>query len=493
MSQKKLIIIGAGISGLTAGVYAARSGFDVTILEQHNIVGGLSTAWSRKGYYIEGGMHWLTGSSPKLKLNQIWREIGALQENNPIENRDPYYTLLDGDKKLCMYRDIKKLEKHFIEYAPEDKKMIKRMCRDVRYFKNVHLPINDVSGLKTKNHMHPSLWELMKMAPAALRYSYLQKTSYPDYIGKFKNENIRHLLSCVIGHRYNAISFIYTLASFASGDCGYPAGGSIRLVNNIFETYKAAGGKIEFRKKVENIEVKDGLVTGVTTKDGFIPADAVIVTQDTRKAIDDLFDVQLSEPWTAKMRRDIISEQTMFISLGVKADLSRFPFATIFPLKESFEFGGCKYSEFRINNYSKYKDHAPEGSTTLTCLLICDNYWFWKNAKEDGSYKAKKDELGKKFVEVLSQFIPEVKDKLEVIDVATPCTYERYCSSYEGGWMSVWNQFGKQDNYPQELDEIYGLYFAGQRIMMPGGLPIAVYTGRRAVQLLCRNEGEIFV
>ena len=494
MSQKKVIIIGAGISGLSAGVYAARSGFDVTILEQHIIAGGLSTAWSRKGYYFEGGMHWLTGSSPKLKLNQIWHEVGALQENNPIENRDPYYTLLDGDKKLCMYRDLKKLEQHFIEYAPEDKKMIKRMCRDVRYFKNVHLPINDVPGLKTKNPVHPSLGELIKMAPAALRYNYLQKTSYLDYVGKFKNENLRHLLMCVIGHRYNAISFIYTLASFASGDCGYPAGGSVRMANNMLETFKAAGGKIQFHTKVENVEIDDGMVTGVTTKDGFIPADAVIVTQDTRNAIDNLFDPPLYlDSWVGKMRRDIISEQTMFISMGVKADLSRFPFATIFPLKEPFEFGGCKYTEFRINNYSKYKDHAPEGCSTLTCLLICDNYYFWKQAKEDGTYKAKKDELGKKFVETLSQFIPEVKENLEVIDVATPCTYERYCTSWQGGWMSVWNQFGKQDNYPQESDYVYGLYFAGQRIMMPGGLPIAVYTGRRAVQLLCRNEGEIFV
>ena len=44
----KLVVIGAGISGLAAGIYAARSGFDVTIVEQHNIPGGLSTSWSHK-------------------------------------------------------------------------------------------------------------------------------------------------------------------------------------------------------------------------------------------------------------------------------------------------------------------------------------------------------------------------------------------------------------------------------------------------------------
>jgi phytoene dehydrogenase-like protein len=44
------MVIGAGIAGLTAGIYAARSGFDVTIIEQHSIVGGMCTSWKRKGY-----------------------------------------------------------------------------------------------------------------------------------------------------------------------------------------------------------------------------------------------------------------------------------------------------------------------------------------------------------------------------------------------------------------------------------------------------------
>ena len=102
--MKKIIVVGAGISGLSAGIYAARSGFDVTIMEQHFTFGGLSTGWSRKGYFFEGGMHWLTGSSDKLPMNRIWKETGALQDNNPIENRDPLYTLLDGNKNLNLHR-----------------------------------------------------------------------------------------------------------------------------------------------------------------------------------------------------------------------------------------------------------------------------------------------------------------------------------------------------------------------------------------------------
>ena len=85
------------------------------------------------------------------------------------------------------------------------------------------------------------------------------------------------------------------------------------------------------------------------------------------------------------------------------------------------------------------------------------------------------------------------EEKLEVIDIATPVTYERYCSSYKGSWMTVWKKGKAKPRIPQKYKGIKNLYFAGQRIFMCGGLPIAVYSGRRAVQLLCKDLGIIFV
>lgn len=79
--MKDVIVIGAGIAGLSAGIYALQSGYNVTIYESHTIPGGASTSWRRKGYLFEGGMHWLTGSSPKVPLNRIWRELGALDDS----------------------------------------------------------------------------------------------------------------------------------------------------------------------------------------------------------------------------------------------------------------------------------------------------------------------------------------------------------------------------------------------------------------------------
>lgn len=492
-AKRKVVIVGGGIAGLSAGIYALRSGFEAHILEQHTTFGGFQTGWSRKGYFFEGGMHWLTGSSQKTPLNRVWKETGALQENNPVENRDPYYTLVDGDKKLCLYRDVKKLKQELLHFAPEDKRMINRLCRDISYFRAVHLPLNDVFGLKAKNPSHPSLFELLAMAPAALRYFPLLNTTYKDYVAQFRNKNLRHLLMSVIGDRYNAIAFIYTMASFAAGDSGYPKGGSIRLVGNMMETFASMGGKISYGTKVERIEVENGRAIGVRTNQGFIPGDAVIVTSDTRKAIDTLFDSPVSEKWTKKFRQELDGSQNMFISMGVKSDLSHLPYSMVFPFDKPFEYADSSFSEVRVNNYAKYADHSPKGSTSLTCVLLSACYDFWKKAKEDGTYNQKKKELAQLFVDKLSEFLPDLKDKLEVIDIATPVTYERYCGSYKGSWMTVWKKGRSKPSIPQVLKEVKNLYFAGQRILMCGGLPMAVYTGRRAIQLLCRDTGTVFV
>ena len=71
----------------------------------------------------------------------------------------------------------------------------------------------------------------------------------------------------------------------------------------------------------------------------------------------------------------------MFISLGIKADLSKYPYCCIFPLEKPFEYAGREYTEIRIFNYGGYKDHAPEGCSSITSILIGDSYNFWKEAK----------------------------------------------------------------------------------------------------------------
>ena len=62
--EKKVVIIGAGVAGLSAGCYASMNGYDVEIHEAQDLPGGLCTAWQRGEYIVDGCIHWLTDSQP---------------------------------------------------------------------------------------------------------------------------------------------------------------------------------------------------------------------------------------------------------------------------------------------------------------------------------------------------------------------------------------------------------------------------------------------
>lgn len=191
-------------------------------------------------------------------------------------------------------------------------------CRDIRLFKSIHMVISDIPGLKAAHPAHPKLREFIAMIPAFLRFPALKNESYIDYVSRFKNEDLRTLLMSVIGDRYNVASFVYTLASFASGDCGYPAGGSLQMARNMADTFEGLGGKIEYKTKVEQVVIENGKVKGVKTEKEFIPADAVIVTQDLRGAAERLFNPPLEESWIIKMKKKLSRNRICLYVSGSK-------------------------------------------------------------------------------------------------------------------------------------------------------------------------------
>lgn len=490
--MKKVIIIGGGISGLAAGIYARQSGFDAEIIESHSIPGGFCTSWRRKGYLFEGGMHWLVGSSPKAPLNKLWQEVGALSPNTSIYNRDPFMTYFDGTKQICLYRDPERLRKHLLEVAPQDKEPISMLVSDIKKFIQLSMPISDIKGVKVKQKSAPPLSMMFGMMGSLSRMKKLNSINLSQYTSQFSHSGLRELLSSVVGNtEFSATSLIFTLSGLAAGDSGYPAGGSLQMAQNMADKFTSLGGKIHYNTRVEKITVESGKATGVFAGE-FIPADAVIVTQDTLSAIDSLFEKPLNEEWVAEMRAEITPISCTFISLGIEANLSDMPENIIFPLARSIKFAGTEYTSIGLNNYANFKGYAPEGCTALTVVIMDNNYDFWLKAREDGSYAQKKQQLADEIVTQLAELIPQTAGKVAVTDVATPLTYQRYCGSFRGSWMSVLKPNAKRQQYPQVAESISGLYFAGQRTMLPGGMPSAATTGRAAVQYLCRDNNSVF-
>jgi len=490
-TKRKVVVIGAGISGLAAAIYAQRSGFDVTICEQHSMAGGMCTSWKRKGYLFEGTVHWLTGSSPKTEINQLWKETGALNEQTSIVLHEQFHAVEWENKIITIYRDIEKTAKHFLEISPEDKKQIEKLVKDVKAFSGFEMPVTDIKGVKAQHPRRMKFSTLLKILPAFPKLLKLNKVTCKEYASKFKHIGIQNALK-YIPDEYAAVALVATLATLNMGDGGYPEGGSLAMVNGMVKTFKDLGGTLLLNTKVKKIRIENRAVAGVTlNNETALNADAVIVTQETIAALDNLFEVPLQDKWLADLRKNTKSAVCTFVSMGIKCVLPE-PIIPAWELDEPIEHGGITETQLFFYNNAGHKGYAPENSAVLTTAFMGDTYDFWKKAKEEGRYEEEKQNLADKICCAVCKKFPQAQDNIEVIDIATPLTYERYTGAHHGSWMSISGVGDKMSAYSGFSKNVSGIYFAGHRMMPPGGLPVAVFTGRTAAQMVCRQFKMLF-
>jgi len=296
------------------------------------------------------------------------------------------------------------------------------------------------------------------------------------------------------GNKQGIAMLIMTMGALARGDGGFPEGGSLPFAGRIVKTFTSLGGEILYNTRADKVIIEGGKAAGVIAGGKQIPADAVIITSDTM-AIDKLFYTPPKAPWLDEMRR--VTEPTMavFVSLGINADLSHYPERPLMKLKNPIKISNLTFGSFLLANYATDPYYSPEGKTVITVQLPGDTYDYWKKLKDSGDnqYADEKQRIGDEVILEISAFMPEADGKIEVCDVATPLTYERYCGNWKGSWMTAITSNMKFKPYPTVIKGLGGVYFAGQRIMPPGGIPPAMMTGRTAVQHLCRDTGTLFV
>lgn len=507
--KKKVIVIGGGIAGLSAGVYAQKCGFDVTILESHSIAGGNCTSWRRGGYLFEGGMHWLSGSAKNEILNKMWRHIGALDDSVTIHCKEPFIEFDYKDTQgrslpMRLYRDVNLTERHLLELSPADAKEIRRFCNNIRKIKNLVTPITDLHGVKVTKKLRIPLSLLFSAISGLGVMASLSKFSRDEYINRFSHEGIRELIRAFTFEKSGILPLVFTMGSLTRGDGGFPQGGSLPFVERIVKTFTGMGGELICNTKADKVIIENYSSTngrravGVTAGGKKIPADAVIVTADTM-AIDHLFEMplcQLKQPgskWLDEMRANTEPTMATFVCLGINADLRKYHYYYAFKLKTPIKLSDQVYEYFNVSNYASDSDYSPNGKTALTIQLPGDTYEFWKRAKEEDRYIEEKKKIADTVIAAIYAQIPEADGKAEIIDVATPLTYERYCANWKGSWMTEMKPGMKMKTYPAVTEGLHGVYFAGHRLSPPGGLPVALLTARAAVQYLCRDTETLFV
>ena len=128
-----IIIIGAGVAGLSAGIHAQLAGHHATVYERHFRAGGNLTGWDRKGYHIDNCIHWLTGTNPVTDFYRMWEDLGALGQGVQVHQPENLYTYERSDgQRLSLNKDLDVLERDMMSLSPKDKKEIRGFVRAIR-------------------------------------------------------------------------------------------------------------------------------------------------------------------------------------------------------------------------------------------------------------------------------------------------------------------------------------------------------------------------
>ena len=165
-NKEKVVIVGGGIAGLSAGIYALMAGFDAEIYEKNSVPGGECMGWSRNGYHIDNCIHWLTGTDPKTGLWKVWKTVGAIDENTEYADTAKFYSSRIGDTELTLWKDLDRTEKELVEKCPEDEAEIRKFIQYVRYAENCQIPSikpMDMMGIRDYIEMGKSMADMPKV------------------------------------------------------------------------------------------------------------------------------------------------------------------------------------------------------------------------------------------------------------------------------------------------------------------------------------------
>jgi phytoene dehydrogenase-like protein len=491
-SGRRVVIIGAGIAGLCAAVYARKSGYDVTLLEKHDTPGGLATSWRRGEYTFETCLHWLLGSAPGAPLHDHWREVFDIDALAFIQ--PPLYARIEDAQNghLTVLSNVDRMEAVLIADAPQDEREIRRLADAVRRLSHFEIP-------DPSDSWPHSLLTLLKAVPDLPLLHEWSGISLRELGARFTHPLLRAFFSEGSSPELSALAFVFSLAWMNAGNAGYPIGGSRAVIGGIAKRFAELGGRIRYGAMVETILETDGVANGVRLVGGeTIAADWVISAADGHATIYDLLggkyrDAEIDEAYrTLKPFPSYVQ-----VSLGIEKDLSDWPGFLVRQLDTPLAVDPeTRLSQLSFRVFHFDPTFAPKGKTAVTCFLPTRNfaYWSWLNRHDHARYAAEKARVAESVIGVLEARAPGIRDRVAVIDVATPETVIRATGNWQGS-MEGWLLLPGADYKPlrNTLPGLSRFLMVGQWVMPGGGLPSGLLTARAALKALCREDNVAFL
>jgi len=496
----KVIIIGGGLGGLTAGNWLVQRGHAAVIFESQGSPGGYVAGFRRKGFYFESGTLAFENARQVFELMErfgVRGKVSFVRKRTRFVSRE----MDTGDSGTFeSFRDA------FLRAFPDDRVVLQDYFREVGRMYRAMRPF--------MAERSPTLLQVLSGGLTMLgAYAKYRKVTLSEFTGRFFRRGTR-LFQVFKSFGYPDMASYILGGAMATIFDGYwaVAGGMQSWADALAERFTALGGELRLHSKVDRIITENGAAVGVVCGGAEHRGDAVISAADYKKTFLNLLDDPslLPPEFADRVRGARVSEGmcTAYLGLNLSNEQLRryMRLPSVMFLDDAVglepDAGDPRYFEKAgIGLYapSLYNETlAPEGKSSLMLQAVCPTHWMdnWGGG-DRAKYTALKESVIRTFVAKASFVVPGLARHIEFADLATLLTYERYTGNSDGA-TSAWSWNPKNKYYDSFMDTyvttpVRNLYIGSCWSTQIGGIPGALSGGlnaaKRAVRRWARTEG----
>lgn len=470
------IVIGSGISGLSAAIVLAKHGRKPVVLEAHNIPGGCMQMFQRRGadgrpVRFDTGVHYVGSLYPGQIMWRLFRYLGADVPTAPLD-RTCFDRISFPGSEFCVPVGWDNVAAGFKRECPNEGEAIEAYVAKMQYVErslNWHVLDSEAEGAYDRELYETSLQGLL------------------DDLGV--SSKLRSLI-CAQSSLYAVPAANVPLAIHAAvvGSAvegpHYVVGGGDAITKPLVARLRELGGELRTRAPAKRVVVKGEAAAGVELVGGeFIEADEVIVATHPLTALqlipEDSYRAVLRERMASA--EECVGAFVVYGTIDPSAELSGVTGRNHYLLRD--DDPDCFYDPQLEGPGDAIVNLPPpvDGGPQLFSAMGSARYdWFekWrgtKTLKRDPEYRALKDKLTANIIAMMEQRIPQLAGKLHVVDASTPLTLRDYVDYPHGGIYGLQPGMNSQGrNGIRRRTRYRGLYLTGAGTGTPGILGACV-------------------
>ena len=488
MNEKQtIIIIGAGIGGLFCGAILSKEGYRVKIFEQHSTIGGGLHQFQRDGIEFETGMHAVGAFQEGGVLNRLCSYLGIMDKLSILPTDDDCYELLHigtDQSKYKMPKGRKQYTQKLVSDFPNEKANIEQyidaiydICDSIKLY---NLEYSDKVYAENPNLL----------------------VSVGDFINSFtQNERLQTVLSfsnpLYAGEQFKTPVFVHAMiAKFYIEGASRFIGGSGQLVDALGKIIIDAGGEIQAKNAVVNIEIEEQQIAYVETADGQRHNADLYISSIHPSSLFNILDRSKIQKSYWKRIDSIPNSYSAFCTFIVfePESFPYFNYSYYFLDDDDINWKHDEYSEdswprgmMFITPPTTGNEHFAE-KMIVNCIMNFDTVQKWENTvtgKRGKEYETFKKQCEDKVINKLEKIYPDIRSCIKSVYSSTPLTIRDYYNQKEGAIYGVKKDCNNMAaSHISVRTKLKNLLLTGQNINLHGILGVPLTTINTCAELV---------